>query len=158
MSGPRRLPAALVAALACLALAFAGCGGGSTARDNAYVAKVNQAQNAFARKVKRLSGRVTDRSTPREDEATLRSFTAAVDQVVVRLRRIDPPQSVAGLHAALVRDMGAYADEVRSAAASLRSKTADPLRSQQRLLKATSTVNAQINHTIHAINQKLGAA
>jgi hypothetical protein len=159
MRGPRRLPAALVAALiAVVGIALAGCGNAATDRANAYVKQVNEAQSSFAQTVRRLNGRVTDTSTPRQDRSTLRSFTRAVDGVVKDLRRIDAPDSVRRLHRRLVDDMDAYARQVRSVASSVRSNDARRLiDSQQRLLKATSTVSRQINSTITAINRRLHA-
>jgi hypothetical protein len=136
--------------------AFGGCGNGGADRDTAYVDQVNKAQTQFAETVRTLTGRVTADSSPDRDRATLRSFTRAVDGVVVDLRRIDPPASVARLHEGLVDDMKAYAGEVRSAATTLTSGDADRLvASQQRLLKATKTVSTQINESIDAINQRL---
>lgn len=157
MRGHPRPPAALLAALlALVVLLAAGCANGSTDGANRYVEQVNAAQTDFARTVRKLNGRVTGTSSPRRDRATLRSFTRAVDAVVADLRRIDPPAPVASLHGRLVRDMEAYAGEVKSAASALRSRDAQRLiDSQQRLMKATSTVSGQINAAITAINRKL---
>jgi hypothetical protein len=150
----RRLLVALLAAT--VLVAAAGCGGGNANRDNAYVDQVNAAQSQFASTVKRLTGRVTADSSPTQDRRTLRSFTKAVDEVVVDLRRIQPPTPVRGLHRDLVADMDAYAGEVHSAASSVTSGDADKLvASQQRLLRATTTVSAQINQAIDEINQTL---
>jgi hypothetical protein len=154
MQGARRLLAVLVAAIA--VVAAVGCGNGDVKRDNAYVDRVNAAQTEFAHTVQRLNGRVTADSSPSRDRRTLRSFTQAVDEVVVDLRRITPPTPVKALHAELVADMDAYAGEVRSAASSLTSGNADELvASQQRLLKATDTVSSQINQAIDRINETL---
>jgi hypothetical protein len=156
MPGARRLLAALLAATVLAAAAAAGCGGADVNRDGAYVDQVNAAQSQFASTVKRLTGRVTADSSPSEDRRTLRSFTKAVDEVVVDLRRIQPPKPVQGLHRELVSDMDAYAGEVHSAASSLTSGNADKLvASQQRLLRATTTVSEQINRSIDQINQTL---
>ena len=155
MRAARRLPTAL---LAVLALAFAaGCGGGhDTEQDNAYVEQLNAAQREFAATVKRLDGRVSEDSSPSQDRATLGSFTEAADEVAVEVRDIQAPDAVQRLHARLVDDFETYADEVRSATRSLTSGDPDRvIAAQQRLVKATDTVTAEINAAIDDINAKL---
>jgi outer membrane murein-binding lipoprotein Lpp len=157
MQGRRRVLGALAAALVALLL-VAGCGNDQAKRDTAYVDRVNAAQTDFARTINRLNGRVSATSTPSEDRATLRGYTAAIDGVVAKLRRIEPPSSVAPLHVRLIADMSAYGARVRAAAASVRSRsTSRLLDAQQRLLDATDMVSRQINATIGAINRKLGS-
>jgi hypothetical protein len=140
--------------------ALVGCGGGNGGEDaNRYVDAVNRAQTGFARTVERLSGRISDASSPAQDRRTLRSFNGAVSDVVADLRRIDPPPDVERLHRRLVADMGDYGTEVRQATQTLSSD--DPRRlvaAQQRLLRATDTVSSQINETISAINRRLKGA
>lgn len=152
----RRLPAALLAVLA-LALA-AGCGGddADVAAGNAYVEQLNAAQREFAASIERIDGRVSERSTPRQDRRTLRSFTQAADEVAAKVASIRPPESVGRLHAGLVEDFETYAEEVRTATGSLTSGDADRvMAAQERLLEATDTVTSEINRAIDDINAKL---
>jgi len=153
----RRRTAGIVAALAALVLAVAGCGGDDQVKEaNAYVDQVNQAQTTFAQTIRRINRQVTAESTAAEDRQTLQRYIAAVDRVVARLRAINPPPGVAPLHRRLVRDIDTYGGEVESAAESLQNPTADKLLgAQQRLLDATDTVTRQINTTIRDINTKL---
>jgi hypothetical protein len=157
MQGRRRVLGAFAAALAALVL-VAGCGDGQAKRDNAYVDRVNAAQTDFARTINRLNGRVSATSTSSEDRATLAGYTQAIDHVVSELRGITPPASVKPLHDRLIAAMSAYGTRVRTASASVRSKsTSRLLDAQQRLLDATDTVSKQINVTIGAINKRLGS-
>ncbi len=144
-------------ALCSAALVAAGCGGGADVKSsNAYVDDVNKAQTDFAKTIDSLSGRITQKSTPAEDHATMRNFTTAVGRVVTDLKAIKPPDKVSALHSRLVSEISGYGRQVDAAAASLTSRNADRLlAAQQQLLKATSTVSGQINTTIAAINTKL---
>lgn len=140
-------------------LALAGCGDGDEVkRDNAYVDRVNAAQRDFERTVDRLTGQITEKSSPRQDAATLRGYDGAVGRVVTRLRAIEPPAAARSLHARLVGAISTYGREVRAAARSLSSSDPDKLIvGQQRLLTATSTVQERINATIASINTALKA-
>ena len=80
----RRVLAALL--VIALAVAVAGCGDKGAKQSNAYVDSVNSAQGAFADQLDRLSRNFTAASTPEQDQRTLGSFKAAVDQAVRRLK------------------------------------------------------------------------
>lgn len=148
-----------VLALLCavvLAPALAGCGGDDVERNNEYVDSVNTAQAKFSRDVDRLSGQISQSSSPAQDRRTLRAFSTAVGVVVRELRAIEPPEPVAMLHERLVTSIEAYGDEITSVGKAISEDDPDELiQAQERLLKATSTVSGQINKTITAINAEL---
>ena len=139
-----------------VALAFAGCGGDDVERNNEYVDAVNAAQAKFSRTVDRLSGQISQSSSPAADRRTLQSFTKAVEEVVTELRRIEAPETVTKLHERLVTAIGAYGDEIAAVSKAISGTDPDELiEAQERLLKATSTVSSRINKTITAINSEL---
>jgi hypothetical protein len=140
------------------AVLLCGCGSGGVDAANSYVDAVNRAQSRFAVTVRSLSGRIDGSSTERSDGRVLRSFDSAVNEVVVDLRRIRPPDDVAPLHRRLVGELDRYGARVRRETASLRSKSpAQLLAAQQRLLSATDHVSRDINATIDEINTRLKA-
>ena len=145
-------------ALLASSLVAAGCGG-VKADGNRYVERVNRAQQDFANQVERLSKNITPTSSAESDRRTLRSFERAVDEVGVDLRRISPPPEVRGLHATLIRAVDGYGIEVRDATAAMSSRSPTRLRrAQRRLAAATTSFGTTINHTIDAINKRLGAS
>ena len=109
----RRVLAALL--VIALAVAVAGCGDKGAKQSNAYVDSVNSAQGAFADQLDRLSRNFTAASTPEQDQRTLGSFKAAVDQAVQRLKAIKPPDRVRALHRQLVATIAAYGDDIAKA-------------------------------------------
>ncbi len=148
--------AALVLAVAC-GLGAAGCGGESQ-EHNAYVDAVNRAQNDFATQVKQLSGRITATSTARQDRETLRGFEAVIDGVVRRLRAVEPPARVSGLHRELIGAIESYGREIEKARDRFRSRSpARIIAAQTELISAITAVSARINRTIDQINRRLRA-
>jgi predicted small secreted protein len=154
MPGPARRATLVVAALAAVALAACGT---DTEANNDYVRDVNAAQTTFATNVTRVSQRITPQSTPRQDQRTLERFQEAIDAVIARLRRIDPPDTVERDHARLVSAMSGFGADIAQANEALRSPTRTTLeRAQQTISRATLTVNGRISAAIEAINRKLG--
>jgi hypothetical protein len=151
----RRLSPVLVV-VACVLL-IAGCGSDSK-QANTYVDAVNKAQNNFASTFDRLSGEISSKSTPAQDQKTLDGFKAAVDKVVVDLRAVKVPSKVKDLHGQLVGEIAAYGAEIDKAKAAFAD--GDPqviVKAQGDLTSAVTRVSAQINRTIDAINKKLRA-
>jgi hypothetical protein len=135
---------------------LAGCGSGGVDEANRYVDAVNRAQTQFAGTMGRLSGRISASSSMTADARVLHTFDTALARVMVDLRQVRPPGSVATLHRRLVGEMDAYGARVRSEARVLRSKDATRLvAAQQRLLTATDQVSRHINTTIDQINRRL---
>jgi hypothetical protein len=147
MAGPRRVAAA-VATLAVIALP--GCGGDDkdAQADRTYIDQVNGAVQRFAREAKQL---------PAGFEAdTLHTYSATLDRTAKDLRAIDPPSSVANLHAELAGDVATYADAIDAAASAPLSKDPDKVvAAQQALLKATATANREVNRTLKEIGRRL---
>lgn len=148
-----------MALLTVLAVAAAGCGSSADVKaGNAYVDAVNKAQTSFAGTVDRLSGHITATSSSARDRKTLAGFTSAVDRVVADLRAVKPPEKVAALHGRLVSAIDRYGTELSRTAGALRSKDPDVVvNARAALLKAKTTVTAQLDSTINAINNKLHA-
>jgi len=149
-----RRPGALLALA--LALPAAGCGNGEADRDNAYVARVNEARAAFADTFDRLSTEITSTNTPQQDQRTLRRFRGAVDDAVRRLRAVQPPGAVRALHGRLVRQIDSYGREIEQAREAFHSTSPQRiLRAQTDLVSAVTKVSGDINRTIDAINREL---
>jgi hypothetical protein len=147
----RVLPIVLAAA----AVAVSGCGSDVKAR-NDYVDAVNKAQDGFAASFDRLSSQITATSTPAQDQRTLEGFRQAVDRAVTRLRAIQVPDRVKGLHAQLIGEIAAYGREIDRAKRAFRSSSPqEVVRAQTQLVNAVTRVSAQINHTIDQINKRL---
>ena len=153
MAGPARV---LLAALLVAGL-LSGCGGGGKVKEaNRYVDAVNRAQTHFATTIDQLSKRITPKSTPTEDRATLQGFEAAVDRVVSELRAIRPPDRVKALHAKLVALLTTFRDQVDRSRTDLTKGTATALiAAQEGLAKATADVSSGINATVAQINTAL---
>ncbi len=157
MSGQLRI--ASVLSLLLSALLLAACGG-SADRDlkNAYVSEVNAAQNEFASTVTSVSQKITAKSTPAQDRKTLRSFEAAIEDVVAKLRAIDEPEDVKVEHEQLIDAMSGFGAEISKATDALdRPTTRSIAEAQRAITTATQNVNGQIDAAIAAINSKLGA-
>jgi hypothetical protein len=141
------------------AIALGACGGDDgNSRDakNAYVEKVNAAQNEFASQVTTVSQQITPKSTPGEDRRTLRSFEKAIADVVKKLRGIEVPTTVEAEHAQLVSAMSGFGAEIKKATDALRNPDTRSIAEAQRSITvATQTVNGQIDAAIAAINSKL---
>src|SRR5690606_33848418 len=87
---------------------------------------------------------------------TLRTYSAALDRTAKRLRDIDPPPSVARLHAQLADDVAVYADAIEAAAQAPLSEDADRVvAAQQDVMRATETANTEVNRTLEAIGRRL---
>ena len=142
----------------CVLVAIAGCGGNQVdvKQANRYADSVNKAQTDFAATLDALSAKVTPTSTRAQDDRTLKAFQGAVTQVVGRLRAVDVPPRVAGLHQQFIDQISAYGKEIERVRPAFNS--VDPrtiLAAQQRLRTAVTTVSARINQTIEQINTKL---
>jgi hypothetical protein len=145
--------AALAVALAMLLAA--GCGS-DTKEKNAYVNAVNRAQADFVAVVddseSRISGNASDEDTARQ----LDMIRAAAAKVVVRLRGIDPPGQARTLHGNLVREAQGLVAAFKKAADAYHSgEPSRILSAKVDLSKDVQKVNAQINATIQALNDKL---
>jgi hypothetical protein len=139
-----------------VAVGATACGDKAAKEANAYVASVNSAQSAFAARLDRLSRNFTATSTPEQDQRTLGSFKAAVDQAVMRLRAIDPPDRVSALHRRLVATIAAYGDDISRAQRGFGSSDASTrLKAQTELRTAITETGDRVNSTIEQINQKL---
>jgi hypothetical protein len=147
-----------VLAVAAIALTVSSCGAQQEAakRRNAYVVEVNRAQSDFGRNFRTLSQRISSATTPDEGRRTLRRLEAAVDGVIIGLRRIDAPGDVRGLHRRLIREIGLYAAAIHRA--EIQFATGSPqrsLRSEAALSRASARLNERIRRTIAAINRRL---
>jgi hypothetical protein len=146
------------ALIAVLALAAAGCGGGTgdDAGKKDYVAALNRAQTGLAQRFEALQRRVTPTSTPVQDQRTLSAYEAAVRDTVRDLEQVQPPEGLAALHRRFVGQVAGYGTALQAARAQLRSR--DPqavLAAQSRLRTAIERTGVRLNATIKAINDKL---
>ena len=142
----------------CALVAMVGCGGKNVdvKQANRYADAVNKAQTDFAATLDELSAKVTPTSTRGQDDRTLKAFQGAVTQVVDRLRAVDVPPRVAGLHQRFIDQISAYGKEIDRVRPAFNSP--DPQRilaAQQRLRTGVGTVSTRINQTIEQINAKL---
>jgi hypothetical protein len=154
--GPfRRACMALAVVLAAAVPVAAGCSSDSD-EANAYVSQVNRAQEDFASTFRRLSAQITATSSPADDRRTLGRFSDAVDRAVVRLRAVEPPTSVEGLHRQLIVAIDGYGREIEKARTAFRSSsTRRIITAQTELIGAITAVSARINRTIAQINETL---
>jgi hypothetical protein len=155
MSGPPRILAPLLLAVAVLALG--ACGGEDDQKaKNAYVGEVNAAQSEFANTVQTVSERITPKSSSRQDRKTLEEFQDAIADVVKNLRGIDVPDGVDSEHDQLVEAMSGFGDQIEQATVALRNPDSTKIAAAQRTIQtATQTVNLRIDAAIAAINSKL---
>ena len=145
--------AALVVLL--VALVVAGCGSGSSARDD-YVKALNTAQTGLTHRFTALQSRITPTSTAAQDQRTLRAYEAAVDTTVRDLRAIEPPDGFTLLHQRFVGQVAGYGTALRTARGQLAGDNPRAiLAAQGRLRTAVARTGRQLNATIKAINQKL---
>jgi hypothetical protein len=145
--------AALVLALC--AVLLGGCGG-DTKSKNDYVNKVNRAQSDFVAVVDDSESRITGDASDKDTAAQLDMIRTAAAKVVVELRAIKPPDKVRDLHADLVGEAQGLVTAFRKAADAYRSgEPSKILSAKVDLSKDVTRVNAQLNATIQALNNKL---
>jgi hypothetical protein len=145
--------AALVLALC--AVLLGGCGG-DTKSKNDYVNKVNRAQSDFVAVVDDSESRITGDASDKDTAAQLDMIRTAAAKVVVELRAIKPPGKVRDLHADLVGEAQGLVTAFRKAADAYRSgEPSKILSAKVDLSKDVTRVNAQLNATIQALNNKL---
>jgi hypothetical protein len=140
--------------LAALALAAAGCS--SSEQANGYVNDVNRAQKSFADRISELTAGVSATSTPEQDRRVLDRYGQAVDEVVGRLRGLQPPDGVAGLHDELIGEIGRYGTTVGRFRRRLTSS--DPravLDAQAAFQREASSISASVNRTLREIDREL---
>jgi hypothetical protein len=150
------LRASVLILVVAVALVASGCGGGDTKEANSYVDSVNKAQNEFATTFDKLSEQITSTSTADQDRETLDGFKTAVDKVVGDLRAVEVPDKVKPLHRQLIAEISSYGQEIDKAKAAFADN--DPkaiVKAQTQLVSAVTSVSANINRTIDAINKKL---
>ena len=115
------LPGALVAGA--LALAPAGCGGGSdggrpradrvdASTAQAYVRRVDRAERSLTAAFGEVQGGLGTTATPAELSTALGAFAAATTRTAQALRAAGPPAPVAGPHATLVAAVASYASAI----------------------------------------------
>jgi hypothetical protein len=145
--------AALVLALC--AVLLGGCGG-DTKSKNDYVNKVNRAQSDFVAVVDDSESRITGDASDKDTATQLDMIRTAAAKVVVELRAIKPPDKVRDLHADLVGEAQGLVTAFRKAADAYRSgEPSKILSAKVDLSKDVTRVNAQLNATIQALNNKL---
>lgn len=147
-----RFTALLAAAVAALAV---GCGDDAE-REAAYAAAVSAAKERFDGRVASLTARITPDSSPEDDRATLRAFRAEIERATAAMRRIEAPESVAGLHEELVRSVGAYGPEIDRAREGLAADSLpDVQAAQQHFARAAAVLDNRVRRTIARINERL---
>jgi len=154
--GPlRRARMALAVALAAAVPVAVGCSD-DNAEANAYVSEVNRAQEDFAATFRRLNARITSTSSLADDRRTLRGFSDAVDRTVGRLRAVEPPGDVEGLHRQLIMAIDGYGEEIDKARTAFRStSTRRIIAARTDLVSSITAVSGRINRTIEQINATL---
>jgi len=137
------------------ALLIAGCGGDTKAK-NDYVDKVNRAQSDFVAVVDDSESRITGNASDKDTATQLDMIRAAAAKVVVELKAIRPPGEAKTLHGNLVREAEGLVAAFRKAADAYESgRPAQILSAKVDLSKDVTKVNAQLNATIQALNEKL---
>ena len=145
----------LAVALVLSVVAAAGCGG-DTKSKNTYVTAVNRAQSDFVAVVDDSESRISGTASDKDTATQLDMIRAAAAKVVVELRGIKPPGNVKTLHASLVGEAQGLVAAFRKAADAYRSgQSSQILTAKVDLSKDVSRVNAQLNATIAALNNKL---
>jgi outer membrane murein-binding lipoprotein Lpp len=137
------------------ALLIAGCGG-DTKSKNDYVDKVNRAQSDFVAVVDDSESRITGNASDKDTATQLDMIRAAAAKVVVELKAIKPPGEAKTLHGNLIREAEGLVAAFRKAADAYESgRPAQILSAKVDLSKDVTKVNAQLNATIQALNEKL---
>jgi hypothetical protein len=132
-----------------------GCGDDTKAK-NSYVTAVNKAQSDFVAVVDDSESRISGNATDDDTATQLDMIRAAAVKVVAELRAIDPPAEAAKLHGDLVREAQGLVAAFKTAADAYHSgKPSQILAAKVDLSKDVTRVNAQLNATIQALNQKL---
>jgi hypothetical protein len=145
----------LALALAVFVVVAAGCGGDTEAK-NDYVAAVNKAQSDFVAVVDDSESRISGNAGNKETATQLDMIRAAAAKVVVGLRAVKPPGEVRTLHNNLIREAQGLVTAFEKAAGAYRSgQPSKILAAKVDLSKDVSRVNAQLNATIQALNNKL---
>ena len=145
----------LAAGAVLLALLLGGCGGDDVQESNAYVDSVNIAQSRFASSFERLARDITSSSTPEQDRRTLRSITKTLDETVVDLRKIVPPERVEAQHTQLIDTLAEYGEAIGAAEQKLGGSAEQATAAEARLAADTARTSTRVNAAIAAINQKL---
>jgi hypothetical protein len=147
----------LLLLLACAA-GVAACGGDDgVGQANAYVAKVNAAQDRFLRSAQTVQDEVsTATSTPGQTRRALDAFSAAVRRAVGELRAITPPGEVTALHARLVAALASYEPVIAARRAVASSGDGRALiTARTRFSTDSEAVTARIQRAIERINAEL---
>jgi hypothetical protein len=152
----RRVPT-LLAVLAVMPAAI-GCGGGDDGRGD-YAKALNQAQTDLAQRFVALQRGTSPTSTPDQEQQALLRYENAVRATVGRLRAVDPPAGFDALHRQFVAEVAGYGTALRTARTRLADSTGSRavLDAQARLKDALTRTGRQLDATIRAINDKLGA-
>jgi hypothetical protein len=138
------------------ALAETGCGGGDVKSKNAYVDAVNTAQSDFVSVVDDAETKLTNNADDAQTARQLVAIQAAATKVVASLQAVKPPGNVRSLHTSLVREaQGLVASFSRAADAYKSGQPAKILTAKATLSSDVKRVNAQLNATIRALNEKL---
>jgi hypothetical protein len=151
----RRLGSAIVAFSVTLALAT-GCGDDQVKDNNRYVAATDRVVQEFETKFQSLQADFTPVSTPKQDLQTLGRLQTAVDEVVADLGTITPPDEIAPLHRALIRQTGEYRQVIKAAQAGFASENPRAIDTARgRFSTQLAAVAAKVTATINTINAKL---
>lgn len=159
MPGVIRVATLFVLLLVAVALGACGAKEGDTADDKkAYVAKVNEVQERFASEITTVTTLYTAKSSPAEDQKTLKGFETAITSFVDELRGVKVPASLKAEHSQLVGAMSGYASDIAQANAALTNPTTRTLAdASARIRTATQAVNTRLIAAREAINAKLNA-
>jgi hypothetical protein len=142
-------------AVALVLVLATGCGDDTKAK-NAYVTAVNKAQSDFVAVVDDSESRISGNATDADTATQLDMIRAAAAKVVAELRAIKPPDKARTLHGNLVSEAQGLVAAFRKAADAYHSgKPSDILTAKVDLSKEVTRVNAQLNATIQALNEKL---
>jgi hypothetical protein len=142
--------------LAVLALGAAGCGGDDNEATDAYVDDVNRIQSQLVTTYQRVASEITTGSTAGEDAATVERLQAAVDRTAAQLSKVEAPSEVERLHEQLTSALGAYGDDLETAAGGLASGEREQItEARAELTEQTDALREQFATTITDINNRL---
>src|SRR4051794_35410470 len=145
----------VLAALVLSLFLLAGCGGDTKAK-NDYVGAVNRAQADFVSVVDNAESRITGDASDADTAAQLAAIRTAAAKVVTELRAAKPPGDVRKLHAQLIKEAQGLVTAFDEAATAYQSGNAKQiLDAKVNLADDVKNVNAQLNSTIQALNNKL---